>query len=357
MNDRELDEIFNYFDRDCNGYVDVTEFLVGIRGDLNDRRKTVIRMAFNVLDTDRSGYITVEEIADVYDVSHHPDVTMGKKTEKQALREFMGQWERGEKDGIITYEEFEEYYKDISASIDDEDYFELMIRNAWRIAGGEGQSANTANLRVLVTDKDGKQRVATVEKELGLKQGDREEIRKRLAAQGVDASNVELYGGMDTTEKPRAQRGGVAATRPSAPAARNSYSNDLPRAPAPTSVRSGGRAGAAARPSSKDNLLATTNSPRYDRNEARAKIGLPPAPPSKDEAQVVPFASAPVDIGDIFDDIHSLLYNPPCSIDELGSKLMISPVTFIPRVTKGAFITRLLNITTNPKQIQNKNRK
>ena len=221
MNIRELDEIFNYFDKDKSGSISITEFLVGIRGDLNDRRKTVIRMAFNVLDTDRSGYVTVEEIADVYDVSHHPDVTMGKKTEKQALREFMGQWERGEKDGIITYEEFEEYYKDISASIDDEDYFELMIRNAWRIAGGEGQSANTANLRVLVTDKDGKQRVATVEKELGLKQGDREEIRKRLAAQGVDASNVELYGGMDTTEKPRAQRGGVAAARPSAPAASN----------------------------------------------------------------------------------------------------------------------------------------
>ena len=102
----------------------------------------------------------------------------------------------------MTYEEFEDYYKEISASIDGDDYFELMIRNAWRIAGGEGQAANTANLRVLVTDKDGKQKVATVEQELGLKQGDKEEIIKRLTKQGVDASSVELYGGMDTTEKP-----------------------------------------------------------------------------------------------------------------------------------------------------------
>ena len=213
LNIRELDEIFSYFDRDGNGFVDITEFLVGIRGDLNDRRKKMIRMAFDILDTDGSGYITVEEIADVYDVSQNPDVTMGKKTEKEALLEFMGQWEGGDKDGVVTYEEFEDYYKEISAGIDDDEYFELMIRNAWRIAGGTGASANTANLRVLVTDKDGKQKVATVEKELGLKQGDREEIRKRLMGQGIDAANVELYGGMDSTKKPTAQRGAAVAPR------------------------------------------------------------------------------------------------------------------------------------------------
>ena len=206
----ELDAVFMYFDRDGNGFIDITEFLVGIRGELNARRKKLIRMAFDILDADGSGYITVEEIAEVYDVSQNPDVTMGKKTEREALLEFMGQWEGGDKDGVVTYEEFEDYYKEISASIDGDDFFELMIRNAWRIAGGEGASANTANLRVLVTDKDGKEHVATVEKELGLKQGDREEIRKRLMAQGVDASNVELYGGMDSTEKPKAQRGGGA---------------------------------------------------------------------------------------------------------------------------------------------------
>ena len=198
--------MFQYFDRDRNGFIDFSEFLVGIRGEMNDRRMRFVRMAFNILDTDRSGYVDVEEIMARYDMSWNPDVRAGRKTLKEAAREFMASWEQGEADGQVTFEEFAEHYKDVSASIDDDDYFELMMRNAWRIAGGEGAAANTANKRVLVTDKHGNQRVETVHDELGMKGGDVEDVRRRLARQGIDASsNVELHGGVDATEKARNQ--------------------------------------------------------------------------------------------------------------------------------------------------------
>ena len=45
----------------------------------------------------------------------------------------MAQWDKIKKDKIVSVEEFEDYYKDVSASIDRDDYFELMIRNAWKI--------------------------------------------------------------------------------------------------------------------------------------------------------------------------------------------------------------------------------
>jgi len=221
LNIRELDEIFLFFDRDRNGFVDISEFLVGIRGDLNERRKKLVRMAFDILDTDQSGIITVDEVASVYDVSRAPDVISGKKTAEQALKEFMSQWEKGStaKDGVITFEEFEDYYKEISASIDGDDYFELMIRNAWRIAGGEGAAANTANKRVLVTNKDGSQSVQMINKELGLKAGDKAGMMARLKAQGVDAENIELFGGLDATSKAAKAGGRPPAAAPVAAAA------------------------------------------------------------------------------------------------------------------------------------------
>lgn len=59
-------------------------------------------------------------------------------SKKEILLDFMKQWDTAQKDGKVSYSEFEDYYKDVSASIDTDDYFELMIRNAWHIAGGKG---------------------------------------------------------------------------------------------------------------------------------------------------------------------------------------------------------------------------
>ncbi|KAJ1433327.1 hypothetical protein B484DRAFT_360090, partial [Ochromonadaceae sp. CCMP2298] len=146
---QELEQVFLYFDRDGNGFIDCTEFLVGLRGEMSLRRKKLIRMAFDLLDTDRSGVVTTDEIMGKYNFDHHPEVKSGKKTTKEAARDFMAQWDKS-RDGLVSPEEFEDYYKDVSASIDDDDYFELMMRNAWRISGGTGASANTANKRVLV---------------------------------------------------------------------------------------------------------------------------------------------------------------------------------------------------------------
>lgn len=166
ITDDEVSAIVKYFDTNKDGKISFDEFLRAIRGDLNDRRTEMVHLAYGVLDKSGDGLVTIEDIMIAYDATYHPDFQSGRKTKEEVLREFMTVWETHKKDGIVTKEEFEDYYKDISASIDSDDYFELMIRNAWHIAGGEGQMENTTIKRVLRTNADGSQEVVMVENDL-----------------------------------------------------------------------------------------------------------------------------------------------------------------------------------------------
>eukprot|EP00750_Incisomonas_marina_P027936 INCI6289.1.p2 GENE.INCI6289.1~~INCI6289.1.p2 ORF type:complete len:121 (-),score=33.63 INCI6289.1:78-440(-) len=119
-------------------------------------------------------------------------------TPEECLADFAQQWDdENAPDGKITPKEFLEYYKDVSASIDRDDYFELMMRNAWHISGGAGASANTSCLRVLVVHDDGSQTVEEVEDDLGLDKKNIAEIIARLEAQGInDIKKISLTDAM-----------------------------------------------------------------------------------------------------------------------------------------------------------------
>jgi Ca2+-binding EF-hand superfamily protein len=167
----------------------------------------LVNLAFDVLDKDGSNQIDPLDLVGVYDTSKHPDVISRKKTTQEVLRDFLDGFDvGGEVDGMVTRQEFENYYANVSSSIDDDQYFELMIRNAWHISGGEGQAANSANRRVLVTRADGSEYVEEIKNDLGLKQEDRAGAMARLSAQGVVASSVSLYGSAGNIQSPRMTR-------------------------------------------------------------------------------------------------------------------------------------------------------
>lgn len=68
------------------------------------RRKALVKIAFTVLDKDKSGVVTVEDLINVYDATCHPDVVAGKRSAKSVLQEFLGAFEvGGEKDGLVYY--------------------------------------------------------------------------------------------------------------------------------------------------------------------------------------------------------------------------------------------------------------
>lgn len=192
----EIDELFKLFDADGSGQVSYDEFLKGIRGTMGPERVALVKLAFGQLDQRGRGVVTLEDIARIYDVSGNPLVKAGKLSKMDALKAFMSQWHLAQKKHTddVTLDDFIEYYDWISASIDRDDYFELMIRNAWHIQGGEGWAANTSNLRVLVTHEDGHQSIETINNDLGLRRDDIEGIKSRLRSQGLKVKGVSVKG-------------------------------------------------------------------------------------------------------------------------------------------------------------------
>lgn len=138
----EIQSLFSHFDFDRSGLVEYDEFLRVIRGPMSAARKRYVARAYAKLDKDGSGVVDINDIRDVYDASRSPDVTSGKKTEQQVLLEFLETFEAAHSmrnqntpDGVVSKEEFEEYYNNVSASIDNDEYFALMMNNAWNLDG------------------------------------------------------------------------------------------------------------------------------------------------------------------------------------------------------------------------------
>lgn len=96
-------------------------------GEMNPYRKELVKKVFDKLDANKNGIIELDDIKGVYNAKQHPDVKAGKKTEDEALGEFLDTFELHhsmkhpeEKDRKINIREFIEYYTNVSASIDND---------------------------------------------------------------------------------------------------------------------------------------------------------------------------------------------------------------------------------------------
>ncbi|XP_047426716.1 calcyphosine-like b [Mugil cephalus] len=130
----EASALFRRFDRDGNGTIDFDEFLITLRPQMSQARKEVVMQAFRKLDKTGDGVITIEDLRGVYNAKNHPKYQNGEWTEDQVFRKFLENFDSPyDKDGQVTKEEFLNYYCGVSASIDSDVYFILMMTNAWRL--------------------------------------------------------------------------------------------------------------------------------------------------------------------------------------------------------------------------------
>jgi Ca2+-binding EF-hand superfamily protein len=133
LGEHDIDQMVNFFDVDGHGHMNIESFVIGLRGELSQRRTDVVTRAFRSINgTDEC---EIEEMMAVFNVDMMPEVRKGSMTVDEARVDFVRRLE-GTKDALhthLTLNDFIAYYSWLSASIIDCDQFVGMIETAWRI--------------------------------------------------------------------------------------------------------------------------------------------------------------------------------------------------------------------------------
>ena len=87
-----LDFSLNY-DVDGSGSINYEEFARGMRDELAGRRLAMTKKAFIMMDRDKSGVITKEDLIGIYDVSKNPYFINRQKTKDEILNEFLSNFD------------------------------------------------------------------------------------------------------------------------------------------------------------------------------------------------------------------------------------------------------------------------
>jgi Ca2+-binding EF-hand superfamily protein len=206
LSDKEVTLAFKAFNLGEEGEIDYEEFLRTIRGEMNQFRVRLCQQAFRKIDKDGSGVLDINDIRGVYNAKMHPEVKAGRKTEDEVFMEYLETFEAhhammaGEsKDHRITLEEWIEYYQNVSMSIDDDKYFELMMNNCWRMNdhttgnnekkgwSNKEENSNQKNVSQAFSQRAGANAGTRVESAKGGRQAEQQAERPQTASKGNSA--------------------------------------------------------------------------------------------------------------------------------------------------------------------------
>jgi len=63
LNEEQVTVLHKYFDKDGSGQINLSEFMVAIRGQMNAGRMSWVNAAYDKLDKNKDGKVTLDDIA------------------------------------------------------------------------------------------------------------------------------------------------------------------------------------------------------------------------------------------------------------------------------------------------------
>jgi len=124
----EFERVFKFFDKNGDGLVCTCEFIAGIRGELNSVRAACVSDAWSRIAP--KGEILANDFANAFDYTSHPEISNGTRSKASVLEELMDAVDMN-KDGMISSEEFVDFYTNVSVYYKDDDSFIKAVHKAW----------------------------------------------------------------------------------------------------------------------------------------------------------------------------------------------------------------------------------
>jgi Ca2+-binding EF-hand superfamily protein len=137
MDTKDVETLFKMFDKSQDGLISYEEFMSTLSGSMNEFRMNVVMKAYENLESSGKE-VTLNLLKSRFSANKHPDVKNGKKTEEEVIKEFADTFEifhsmyaTNKEDEVVSEEEFMKYYNYISANIESDANFDIMMSNGW----------------------------------------------------------------------------------------------------------------------------------------------------------------------------------------------------------------------------------
>lgn len=129
----EMQKLINLFEVDSDrNTLDYRGFFKYMESNMSEVRITVVQDAYAKLqDKANGGFVEVCDLQRNWRPRCHPEVQAGAITSVEAMEEFLNQWDVASSDGVISYGEFLDYYRDVSMAVEQGEIFVDIVRKAW----------------------------------------------------------------------------------------------------------------------------------------------------------------------------------------------------------------------------------
>ena len=144
MNKHSINLIFEYFDKDKKGIIKYDDLIKELIGNINKNRELLIKNVYDTFKDKNNNNIYINVLKDKFKAFNHPYVKNQIKSEQEVYYDFLESIDvfRNYKNNInglinnnevFNYEEFLDFFKEISMNIKDDKFFEDFLINCWNI--------------------------------------------------------------------------------------------------------------------------------------------------------------------------------------------------------------------------------